>query len=62
MQGVLQTLTSTVGSAASTVSSGAKNAVNRLTGDQTSNNGFSGTPGTMVGTWCHSQSVLAWHN
>lgn len=48
MQGVLQSLTSTVGSAASTVTSGAKNAVSRLTGDQPSNNGFSSSQGTLV--------------
>lgn len=46
-KGVLQSLTSTVGSAASTVTSGAKNAVSRLTGDQPSNNGFSSSQGTL---------------
>lgn len=45
-KGVLQSLTSTVGSAASTVTSTAKNAVNRLTGD--GNNGL--TPGITGST------------
>ena len=49
MQGVLQSLTSTVGSAASTVTSGAKSAVNRLTGES-NNNGFAGTSGPLVST------------
>ena len=48
VQGVLQSLTSTVGSAASTVTSGARSAVSRLTGEQPSNNGFSSTPNPMV--------------
>ena len=48
VQGVLQSLTSTVGSAASSVTSGARSAVSRLTGEQPSNNGFSSTPNPMV--------------
>ena len=47
MQGVLQNLTSTVGSAASTVSSTVRSGVNRLTGEQPSD-GLSGLPGSTV--------------
>ena len=46
LQGVLQSLTSTVGSAASTVTSTAKSAVNRLTGD--GNNGLTQSYGPTV--------------
>lgn len=47
VQGVLQNLTSTVGSAASSMSSSAKNAVNRLTGDS-NNGGLGPMPGSTV--------------
>lgn len=46
LQGVLQSLTSTVGSAASTVTSTAKSAVNRLTGD--GSNGLTQSYGPTV--------------
>lgn len=46
-KGVLQNLTSTVGSAASTVSNTARSAVSRLTGDQPSD-GLSGLSGTTA--------------
>ncbi len=46
VQGVLQSLTSTVGSAASTVTTTAKSAVNRLTGD--GSNGLTPSYGTTV--------------
>ena len=52
VQGVLQNLTSTVGSAASSVSSSAKNAVNRLTGD-----GNNGGLGPMTGSPVCSNSL-----
>ena len=48
VQGMLQSITSSVGSAATTVTSSAKNAVNRLTGDGT--NGTS--PGYAGPTVC----------
>ena len=46
VQGVLQSLTSTVGSAANTVTSTAKSAVNRLTGD--GSNGLTPSYGPTV--------------
>ncbi len=46
VQGVLQSLTSTVGSAANTVTSTAKSAVNRLTGD--GSNGLTTSYGPTV--------------
>lgn len=65
VQGVLQNLTSTVGSAASSVSSSAKNAVNRLTGD-----GNNGGLGSMTGppvclfqctVWCTLKLMVPYH-